>query len=235
MNWRFPNGHIVRIGERVAKTTTGYDLFRFLLSSGQRFGQPIDYVLRLRPDCGVTSIHWLSGSADRIAGSIPVILKNCWMHWFDSIDVIVKLGDQCQARIVVNCPEDECRVVDAFLTSFAVTHELTVETERDTSPPTDGLPDLVLKTSPEFVLQLANQIARTGGLHCVALCYNGVVHVYLNDDSDKAGRISKLVQKNAMDLQSIGGDWHSRHIREQEISALEAGWVSIFEQESNIK
>jgi hypothetical protein len=38
MNWKLPGGRIVRIGERVVKSTTGYDLLRFLLQSRGRFG-----------------------------------------------------------------------------------------------------------------------------------------------------------------------------------------------------
>lgn len=56
MNWRLPSGKAVRIGERVAKTTTGYDWLRFLLHTGNRFGEPLDYVIRLRPDCGFTMV-----------------------------------------------------------------------------------------------------------------------------------------------------------------------------------
>ena len=47
MNWLLPDGRRVRIGERVVKSTTGYDWFRFLLHTDGRFGHPIDYVIRL--------------------------------------------------------------------------------------------------------------------------------------------------------------------------------------------
>ena len=36
MNWQLPAGRIVRIGERVVKSTTGYDWFRFLLPGDGR-------------------------------------------------------------------------------------------------------------------------------------------------------------------------------------------------------
>jgi FAD/FMN-containing dehydrogenase len=59
INWRLPSGRIARIGERVVKTTTGYDWLRFLLHSGSRYGEPVDYVLRLRPDYGCTGgMRW---------------------------------------------------------------------------------------------------------------------------------------------------------------------------------
>ena len=233
MNWQLPNGHIVRIGERVVKTTTGYDLFRFLLTSSRRFGTPIDYVLRLRPDCGVTSVCWLSGQTDTVSQAVPVLLKNCWMHWFDSIDLIVEAAG-AKLRMVVNCPAAECSLVETFLSSFAVSQSLALTIERDVPAPTDGCPDFVFKTSPEYVVRLARDVAQAGGIRCVALCYNGVLHGYVDDSADKADCIAALVRDKADELHAIGGDWHSRHLPAVAPSALEAGWISILEQESNI-
>ena len=47
MNWRLPSGRIARIGERVVKTTTGYDWLRFLLHSGSRYGEPVIHSINL--------------------------------------------------------------------------------------------------------------------------------------------------------------------------------------------
>ena len=233
MNWKLPNGNMVRIGERVVKTTTGYDIFRFLLSSGQRFGQPVDYVLRLRPDCGPTSVWWLSGPADTVAAALPKLLENCWMHWFDAIDLVAQ-GDDCKLRIVVNCPAEECSLVESFVSSFAAEHELTLAVERDVPAPTDGLPDFVFKTLPENIVKLARTVAQAGGIRCVALCYNGVLHGYIEDRATTVERISALVRDNVEWLQAVGGDWQSRYLHAAIPSALEAGWISILLQESNI-
>ena len=233
MNWKLPNGNIVRIGERVVKTTTGYDLFRFLLSSGQRFGQPVDYVLRLRPDCGITSVYRLSGSVGAVSSAIPHLLKNCWMHWFDAIDMLAGSGE-CQLRIVVNCPADECPLVESFGSSFATDNSLTFTVEQGVPFPTDGCPDFVFKTLPENIVKLAHTVSQTGGIRCVALCYNGVLHGYVDDRTTTVERVSGLVRDNAEKLQAVGGDWHSRHLHAAIPSLLEAGWISTFLQESNI-
>ena len=235
MNWKLPNGHVVRIGERVVKTTTGYDLFRFLLSTGNRFGEPIDYVLRLRPDCGTTSIYRLNGSYSDLAKAVPSLLSHCWMHWFDAIDVLVEGADQSsQCRIVVNCPESEIPVVEQYLSGFSKSHGLGMATERHVPMPTDGCPDFVFKTTPEMVLRLASDIADSGSVRCVALCYNAVVHGYLTDDSNKEHRIRSLIKHHAAELHAVGGDWHSRHVPPEPPAALEAGWISLFEQESKV-
>ena len=235
MNWKLPNGRIVRIGERVVKTTTGYDLFRFLLASGTQYGQPIDYVIRLRPDCGVTSVYWLSGLDEAVCRAVPDLLKNCWMHWFDAVDVMLNVAsDASRMRIVVNCPSDERAVIEEFLSAFAVSHSLTLNTDRNVPMPTDGCPDFVFKTSPEHVLSMARDVSRTGGIRCMALCYNGVLHGYIDDGSDKVARINSLIAEKTDELHAGGGDWHSRHLPRMTPSKLEADWISILEQESNI-
>ena len=232
MNWKLPNGHIVRIGERVVKTTTGYDLFRFLLGSGRRFGEPVDYVLRLRPNCGVTSVHTLSGPA--VTEAIPRLLANCWMHWFDSIDYLVESNDPLgRLRIVVNCPADECRVFESYLSDFAKTCALSFESDPGAAAPTDGCPDFVFKTSPEHVIRLAREVAEAGGVRCVVLCYNGVVNGYIDNAADRVDRITALAKRFAPRLQSIGGDWQSRHLPAEAPTPLEAGWIFHLEQESN--
>ena len=234
MNWKLPSGHLVRVGERVVKTTTGYDLFRFLLGSGDRFGQPIDYVLRLRPDCGITSVHHLSGTTGTIVAAIPKLLSNCWMHWLDSIDFLADGTDEtCQLRIVVNGPAAESPLVEAFLTGFAGSFGLTRESQHDIPAPTDGCPDFVFKTSPETVVALARRIANISGIRCVALCYNGVLHGYVPDDLNKVDRITQLVREHEDALVAVGGDWHSRHLPAEKPSAREATWISLLEQETN--
>ena len=232
MNWKLPNGHVVRIGERVVKTTTGYDMFRFLLSSGRRFGEPVDYVLRLRPDCGVTSVYELTGSPDAVVGTVPLLLKNCWMHWFDAIDFMADLASP-RLRIALNCPADEVAVAEAYLSALAKAQGLVVRSDRDVPFPMDGCPDFVFKTSPEFVVKLARDIA-AGGIRCVALCYNGVLHGYIPEGADKLDRIRTLIRERSRELESVGGDWHSRHLPDTAPSDLEALWIKTLEQESNI-
>ena len=232
MNWRLPNGNIVRLGERVVKTTTGYDLFRFLLSTGNRFGQPIDYVLRLRPDCGVTSFYALSGPIDAVAQAVPQLLKNCWMHWFDTIDFIVEPGNETgRLRLAVNCPAEECSVVETFVSKFASSQSLTWNFERNVPIPTDGCPDFVFKSVPENAIGLAREIAKSGEIRCVTICYHGVIHGFFHHGSGNADRVKEFVSKKAVELQTVGGDWHSRHLPPVIPNQLEAGWISIFERE----
>lgn len=235
MNWRLPSGQVIRVGERVVKTTTGYDLFRFLLSTGNRFGTPVDYVLRLRPDCGMTSVTWIEGSFVPLTAAVAEMLKSCWMHWFDSIDVLMDpvLGTTC-ARIVLNCPPDECPVADKYLSEFFNNRCLSVRLERDVSAPMDGLPDIVFKTAPESVFTLAEQLTKTAGLRCIAIAYCGVIHGYLDQVADKIEPIRSLIAQYQDALFAVGGDWHSRHLPPLNPSTLEANWISHLQQESNL-
>jgi FAD/FMN-containing dehydrogenase len=229
MNWQLPAGRIVRIGERVVKSTTGYDWFRFLLASGRRFGQPLDYVIRLRPDCGSTGIFLLNGTAEKVVRCAGLLLRNFWMHWFDAVDVLAR-GEHRTLRVTVHCPMSEWEIFEAYLKSFAVQQGLALEVQTDTAMPIDGCPDMVFKTSPEQVHALTGELARTVGVSCVALCYHGVVHAHLPESDDRTALVRALVQPHIAGLHALGGDWHSRHLPPTAPSADEVTWIEILEQ-----
>ena len=219
INWQLPDGRIARIGERVVKTTTGYDWLRFLLHSGTRFGQPLDYVLRLRPDCGCTLIARFEGEPKALRGSIAKLLHSGWMHWWDAVDFICE-GSASQVRITVHCPPSEAHLFEAQLSAIAATSGLQLTLASHAASPADGLPDLVIKTTPDRAPALASELA-SHAVRCIALCYNGVVHVYANAATDFAS----LIQPHLAELHAIGGDWHSRHLPPAPPSLIEAEWI----------
>jgi hypothetical protein len=244
MNWKLPTGRIVRMGERVVKSTTGYDLLRFLLNSSGDFGEPVDFVLRLRPDCGTTHRFWLAGSDESIARSAAALLATCWIHWFDSVDVLMDGNntENYKLRIVLNCPEYETAVYDEYLSSFSTRHGLTMSSESVSFPPADGCPDFMLKTTPDQVISLARQVSAGHDVICIALCYNGVVHGYLSHGPEEAGgdastsaleaegKISTIIDRWSEDLQVIGGEWRSRHVSSRSASEVESPWIEQLEK-----
>jgi len=254
MNWRLPNGRIVRIGERVVKSTTGYDLLRFLLNSSGHFGEPVDFVVRLRPDCSTTHLYSLTGSRESVSQGATAMLATCWMHWFDSVDVVVEDSQEsCRLRISLNCPAYESAIYEEHLSSFATKHELLLHSESVASVPADGCPDFVLKTTPDQVIPLAHRVAVENDVTCVALCYNGVVHGYLKNglETSTAGsgirqasdrslttsateiqrKITNIIERCSKEIQAAGGDWQSRHIPSTAPSGVEVQWLQQLEQE----
>lgn len=239
LNWRLPDGRVVRIGERVVKSTTGYDLLRFLLHSDGRFGKPVDFVLRLRPDCGMQGTFYLSGDAESVTRAAPVLLQSCWMNWFDSVDVLVDgRAGSLQMRIAINTRADEWPVFETMLASFAEAHDLTLSAEPHAVAPADGCPDFTLKTTPDRVIALARDIAKRQLLTCLALCYNGVVQGYLSPDCDGmdvAERVQRIVSAVESSLHEVGGDWRSRHLPRPESQGVEAEWLSVLSKEFESK
>ncbi len=244
MNWRLPDGRIVRVGERVVKSTTGYDLLRFLLNSDRRFGEPVDFVLRLRPASETTSLFWITGNASgSLAKLVSELTATCWIHWFDSVDVLFdRTGGTFRVRIALNCPSIELPVYEQFLAGLAASHGLQMTSDRDASSPVDGCPDFVLKTTPDRVLSLAARVSAEAAVDCVALCYNGVVHGYLRSReqssagdkfelSDPKEKVESIILQHARSLLDAGGDWHSRHIPREVPQGLEAKWLTMLEQE----
>jgi len=254
MNWKLPNGRIVRIGERVVKSTTGYDLLRFLLNSSGHFGEPVDFVVRLRPDCGTTYLFSLTGSCESVSQAAAAMLATCWLHWFDSVDVVVEGRQEwCRLRITLNCPAHESAVYAEHLSSFAAKHELLLHSESIALVPADGCPDFVLKTTPDQVIPLARRVAVENDVTCVALCYNGAVHGYLQDGSgtgpgsrgalqsssqsptssaaESQFKVANIIARCSKEFHAVGGDWQSRHIPATAPSGVEVQWLRQLEQE----
>ena len=198
MNWQLPDGRVVRLGERVVKTTTGYDLFRFFLGSGDRYGRPIDYVLRLRPICDVNGVFRLTGSAAAVSTAVPSLLASCWIHWFDSIDYLISdaSSDSRELRIVVNAQSHEWSQFESFIHAFGTTNGLVVAAEHGRPAPLDGCPDVVFKTSPEKLITIAEDVARSG-TRVVAQCGCGVVHGYVADNANPVAHVGNLVREFA--------------------------------------
>jgi len=228
MNWRLPSGRIARIGERVVKTTTGYDWLRFLLHSGSRYGEPVDYVLRLRPDCGFTAIARFDGDTKALRSCVSKLLHSGWMHWWDAVDFIADAG-AAFVRVVIHCVPEEAAIFGQQLERIAASSFTQLTLQNNAPPPLDGLPDLVIKTTPDRVMGLAAELAQDAR-RCVALCYSGVVHVYMNESDDLTERTQALVQPHAAELHSLGGDWHSRWLPATPPTITESAWLNTLEQ-----
>jgi len=232
MNWQLPDGRVVRVGERVVKSTTGYDLLRFLLHSDSRYGRPVDFVLRLRPQCGMDGLIRLSGSREAVTWAMPVLLQSCWMNWFDSVDVIVDGDAQTwEVRIAINTPAEEWPVYEAMLATFATDHGLSLASEPQGGAPVDGCPDFALKTTPDRAIALAGELASQYQLKCLALCYNGVVHGFLPSAENAADQVRSLIDRVAAQLHHNGGDWRSRHVPHAAPQGVEAAWLGTLSQE----
>jgi len=234
MNWRLPTGQIVRIGERVVKSTTGYDLFRFLLNARSHFGEPVDYVVRLRPDCGGSYVFTLTGAMAQLKQVAAALLSTCWMHWFDSIQLIIDgQNDACQLQIWLNCPAAEFAVYESEIQRLADLHRLSMTSTSVLRPPLAGRPDFMLKTTPDRVIDLATRIAHTTDTTCHALCYNGVIHGYLSRiTSDRSSEvISEIVKRFSDELLAMGGEWQSVHLDSKADNAVESTWLKLLTQE----
>lgn len=225
MNWQLPDGRLVRVGERVVKSTTGYDLLRFLLGSGERFGQPKDYVLRLRPLCDRDGVFFLAGPEHALEQAVEEMVHGPFLHWLDSVDWLAGPDHAPQSRVGVHCPAAEWPVFAGYLASLAAKHALNLGEKPGSEVVADGLPDLALKTTPDQVIPLCRDLASRGEIRCTGLCYPGVVHVYLPNTSNPAAAVMEIVRRTATRLEQAGGDWISRHASRPVGSGEEDRWV----------
>lgn len=225
MNWQLPDGRLVRVGERVVKSTTGYDLLRFLLGSGERFGQAKDYVLRLRPLCDRDGAFLLAGPEHALEQAVAEMVHGPFLHWLDSVDWLAGPDHAPQLRVGVHCPAAEWPVFAGYLGSLAAKHAVNLGEKPGSEVIAGGLPDLALKTTPEQVIPLCRDLASRGGIRCTGLCYPGVVHVYLANAANPAAAVMEIVRRTAPRLEQAGGDWISRHATRPVGSEEEDRWV----------
>lgn len=225
MNWELPDGRMVRVGERVVKSTTGYDLLRFLLGSGDRFGRAKDYVLRLRPLCHCHGAFHLAGQEGALEQAVAEILHGPFLHWLDSVDWLAGENQAARLRVGVHCPEAEFRVFADYVASLAAKHGLDVGEKSASELASDGLPDLALKTTADQVIPLCRDLASRAEIRCTGLCYPGVVHVHLPNAADPVAAVAQIVHRTATRLEQAGGDWISRHVVRPVGSEEEDRWV----------
>jgi FAD/FMN-containing dehydrogenase len=228
MNWRLPSGRVARIGERVVKTTTGYDWLRFLMHSGRRYGEPLDYVIRLRPDCGFQFGAYFEGAMHPLQSCVRRLLHSGWMHWWDSVDFVCGHGS-ASVRVAVHCPRHESQIFEDELLRVAKEFGARLRVEEAVQPASDGLPDVTAKTTPDRAISLALALGGEAE-RCIALCYNGVVHVRLAEGSDIAERAHALMQPHLAELHALGGDWHSRWLPAMPPTITESRWIETLEQ-----
>ncbi|MFZ4778617.1 MAG: hypothetical protein ACOYM3_24890 [Terrimicrobiaceae bacterium] len=221
MNWLRPDGRSVRVGERVVKSTTGYDLLRFLLESGERYGRPLDYVLRLRPLCDTSRVWHLHGERPSLLRSVSAVLHSSWVHWLESFDGIVD-GPTSFLRAAVHCPNGETEAFDEYFNNLAKDHGLEIQGSTVTAFPADGLPDFVIKTTVDRVLETAFDLGENSGVRCVALCSSGVVLGYVSDYES----VLKLLRPLESGLHAVGGEWRSSHIADRPTAPPESEWLA---------
>lgn len=234
MNWRLRDGRVVRIGERVVKSTTGYDLLRFLLQSNGEFGEPVDYVLRLRPDCGETTCFRLRGNRQRVDAAAAEILQSSWLNWFDAVDVLFEGTGEPVLQLTLNARPEETPVSAEFVRRVAGKQGLSCEADAtDGMGRCEGLPDFMLKTTADRAIGLAERVASQHGIRTAALVYPGVVHGWFAgsdgtpiDSRQLSERVRSVIGELGDELAQSGGDWQSRHLVRPPATGVEAEWLT---------
>jgi glycolate oxidase subunit GlcD len=232
MNWMLPSGREIRVGERVAKTTTGYDLLRFLLHSHGTYGHPTRFVVRLRPDSGNGALFQLTGTMPQVREGLKRLSKSCWTHWFDAIDWMIDPSDMTtRLRLFIQLPADEIPYCQQYIERLSRQCDLIHKVTHQASPPQDGIPDLFIKSTSGKAIEIAEQLAADYRVRSVVLCGQGVIHGYVEDRIDKASLLGDMIRKHSARIVSDGGEIYSRHLPTRQANEVEASWISRLEKE----
>lgn len=223
MNWQLPGGQRVRLGERVVKSTTGYDLVRFLLHTDGRWGQATDYVLRLRPHSSGRVMAAFHGDKLSLKKVAMALASSAWTHWIDMLNQRLTADLPSFIEICIHCLSGEGSIFLDFLSRVAAESgsELVEQPEFTVAP--KGLPDLCLKTTSSRSSEVADLwVRQTGGEACVLLL-NGVVYLYLPEGTTAIE--SALLEELRSGAESLGGHLFGRLAPVREPSAYEAVWM----------
>ncbi len=184
MNWNLPGGRRVRVGERVIKSATGYDLLRFLLHADDRYGQAAEYVLRLRPLAGETFQGIFRGDAEALANVVKTLRGSSWNHWIDAVEWVFS-DEEPWLGVTVDCLAGESRKFAEFFSKVAESGGAEFSAESAETIP--GLPRFSIKSLPGRVGTLAGECQESLGGQIRALPLNGVLLVYPGREPDDDG------------------------------------------------
>lgn len=176
MNWQLPSGRKIRIGERVVKSTTGYDLLRFLLHSGERFGRATSYVLRLRPLGGESGVWRLDGCEASLVALVAELRRSCWSHWFDEVDAFSGPEKSTYVEICYDCMPGESGIYAEYLEDLAARHGVTTQVTLSGEP--EHLPTFSLKTTTDRALSEATRCVSDLGAKVRTNLISGSLLVY---------------------------------------------------------
>jgi hypothetical protein len=157
-----------------------------------------------------------------------MLLTSGWMHWIDAVDFIATDLDHTLRLWIHTIPGERC-IFEEHLAGVADLTGTQIEIRRDSTPPLDGVPDLVIKTTPDRAIGVAVSLSN-GGVRSSALCYCGVVHAWVPPSMTTSYHIESLIEPFLENLVETGGDWHSVHVSAMAPTASESAWIKILEE-----
>lgn len=224
MNWQLPSGSRVRVGERVVKSSTGYDLARFLLHAQDLYGQATDYVLRLRPLGGKSCTGVFTGDSDRLTAAGDLLRVSSWNHWIDRIDQFTDGSDRSWIEVEADCQAGEALAFVDFFMGVAATCGAGFNETPPSGPA--GLPDFTIKSTPTRLPGLSAMCIEALGGQTRALLQNGLLLV----NPQRPPHPQFLTEiRNA--VEPLGGHIFGRLTPEREASPQEAAWILHLEKE----
>ena len=230
MNWKTTGGRLIRIGERVVKSTTGYDLLRFLIHSQGRFGEPQDVVLRLRPDTGISTVLNVSGPPESLVAAANELCSNSWVHWLDAVDLVSTGNSWIPAlQITVNCPQPEMSVFATAIANLCRKHQLSEPVSTDRVP-ADCLPDLVFRVPRDQAPLTIQKLADLPLSQTRLMSGPGVILVWFATETTKDQLQAVVDNHLRSQTRAFSGQWFSRHLQPA-ISPAELVWVEQLERE----
>jgi hypothetical protein len=220
MNWVLPSGKRVRVGEQVVKSTTGYDLQRFLLHMKQNFGYPEQFVLRLRPQGTALLNGAFRGSRAALEELCAALRSSIWAHWLDGLDLIL-MEDALFVEVSVSCLAGEEATFASAFAILANEHRCTFE--ECASEVIGELPAYCMKCLHSEAIDIGFESLKVHGGVVRILALNGYIQFW----PDTKPSADWLIQAEHR-LRSTGGHLYG-HLISSMPSEQEQAWLTELE------
>jgi hypothetical protein len=220
MNWQLPSGAVARIGERVVKSATGYDLKRFLLHTTGRFGTATHFVLRLRPIGGAQLSVAFSGKAASLDALRDSLTSSCWIHWMDSLSLRISEENAEELFVHADFLPGEDALFLSYLKQIANACKASIQTQQAFMP--RELPTLSAKMLPGETARFARDCVKKFGGQAQALLVNGVVLIHPQQVID-----TETLRMWSADLAKSGGHVHAADFNPDD--PLDSQWADLLD------
>ena len=189
-------GQNIRVGGRVVKNVTGFDINRFLINSAHQCAEIKDLVLRLRPLAQERRILKLSGNHSNAQDFAKKVLLSSWSHVINSLDFCM---DENSSGLYVSwlCDSTYQNIYEEALTAMIADTDL--KSEQIESYPVISFDQIRVKCLPSQTMEIAAYLVKECQGKACGMLANGAILFEMDDPEKKGDTLLALHEELAAD------------------------------------
>ncbi|MCJ8332379.1 MAG: FAD-binding oxidoreductase [Lentisphaeria bacterium] len=202
------NDNEFRIGSRVVKNATGYDLNRFIASKVPNFVSIKNVILRLRPQFDKIESRKIRGTKEALIRIIKELNRSSWSHVINALTLHITTESNV-LYMSFSCEERSIELYDEMIIELAGDCEISSDELKHSLSLSDS--SKIKATISESIKQAFELTEKFAG---EALCFPG--NGYLLHQADASDELKSYLNSLNTDLASMSGHVDSSMIVHQE-------------------